>query len=117
MNISDNACTPVRSKRCGNPRRPPVDVWRGSRSRTISSSPGSNGVLYCISRTGDFFDNIMAERDFGRLKTEPVYHERYASWAEAPGSIFEYLEVFYNRKRRHSSLGHLSPEVFEIARK
>lgn len=69
-----------------------------------------------MSRTGDYYDNAPAESFFSRLKTELVHHRKYATRAEARHSIFEYLEVFYNRKRRHSSLGYLSPEAFEAAR-
>jgi len=74
-----------------------------------------HGILCSMSHTGDCYDNAMAESFFSRLKTELVHHEKYASRAEATGSIFEYLEVFYNRKRRHSSLGYLSPAAFEAA--
>ena len=48
-----------------------------------------------------------------RLKTELVYHEIYATRAQARLSIFEYIEVFYNRQRRHSAIGYQSPEAFE----
>ena len=55
------------------------------------------------------------ESFFGSLKSEWVYHERYGTREQAMGSIFEYIEVFYNRQRRHSSLGYLSPTEFEAA--
>jgi putative transposase len=72
-----------------------------------------HGILCSMSRTGDCYDNALMESFFSRLKVELVYDEHYASRAEATGSIFEYLEVFYNRKRRHSALGYLSPAAFE----
>jgi putative transposase len=50
---------------------------------------------------------------FGTLKKELVYGERYQSRQEAKLSIFEYVEVFYNRQRRHSALGYMSPEQYE----
>jgi len=53
------------------------------------------------------------ESFWGTLKTELVYHEKYKTREEARQSIFEYIEVFYNRTRRHSSLGYVSPEAFE----
>ena len=53
------------------------------------------------------------ESFWSTLKTEEVYHRHYATRDEARASIFEYIEVFYNRKRLHSALGYQSPEVFE----
>ena len=51
----------------------------------------------------------------GTLKTELIYHENYETRAQAKLSIFEYVEVFYNHQRRHSTIGYLSPEAFEAA--
>jgi transposase InsO family protein len=62
---------------------------------------------------GNCWDNAVAESFFGSLKKELVHHENYANREEAKRSIFEYLEVFYNRQRRHSSLGYLPPAEFE----
>jgi transposase InsO family protein len=56
----------------------------------------------------------VAESFFHTLKTEHVYDYRYETRAEARQSIFEYIEMFYNRQRRHSALGYLSPVSFEI---
>ena len=53
------------------------------------------------------------ESFFGTLKTELIHHERYATRAQAMQSIFEYIECFYNRIRRHSSLNYLSPDEYE----
>ncbi len=64
-------------------------------------------------RTGNCYDNAVMESFWGTLKTELVYHEKYKTREEARQSIFEYIEVFYNRTRRHSSLGYVSPEAFE----
>jgi len=55
----------------------------------------------------------VIESCWGTLKTELVYHEKYKTREEARQSIFEYIEVFYNRTRRHSSLGYVNPEAFE----
>ena len=73
----------------------------------------ANGFTCSMSRTGNCYDNAVMESFWGTLKTELVYHERYATRAQARQSIFEYVEVFYNRVRRHSSLGYVSPEAFE----
>jgi putative transposase len=68
-----------------------------------------------MSRRGDCYDNAAMESFWGTLKTELVNHERYGSPEAARASIFEYIEVFYNRIRRHSSLGYVSPEAFEAS--
>lgn len=68
-----------------------------------------------MSGRGQCWDNACVESFWGTLKTELVHHERYATRAAARQSIFEYIEVFYNRKRMHSSLGYLSPEQFEAS--
>jgi transposase InsO family protein len=70
-----------------------------------------------MSGRGDCWDNAVMESFWGTLKTELVHHEQYATRAEARASIFEYIEVFYNRKRLHSSLGYKSPEAFEASLK
>ena len=75
----------------------------------------AHGIEASMSRRGDCYDNAAMESFWGTLKTELVNHERYASPAQARRSIFEYIEVFYNRIRRHSSLGYLSPEAFEAS--
>jgi transposase InsO family protein len=71
------------------------------------------GLQPSMSRTGNCYDNAVMESFFGTLKTELVHHERYATREQAHQSLFEYIEVFYNRQRRHSSLGYLSPYQFE----
>ena len=75
----------------------------------------ANGFVCSMSRSGNCYDNAAMESFWGTLKTELVYHERYATREEARLSIFEYIEVFYNRVRRHSSIGYVSPEAFEAA--
>jgi transposase InsO family protein len=72
-----------------------------------------HGIEASMSRKGDCYDNALMESFWGTLKTELTHHERYPTRAEARQSIFEYIEVFYNRQRRHSTLGYLSPADFE----
>lgn len=72
-----------------------------------------HGLECSMSRTGNCYDNAVMESFWATLKTELVYHEKYATREQARQSIFEYIEVFYNRVRRHSSLGYRSPESFE----
>lgn len=66
-----------------------------------------------MSRKGNCYDNAPIESFFGTLKTELVFHRQYESWAQARLDIFEYIEIFYNRVRRHSALGFKSPVNFE----
>jgi putative transposase len=66
-----------------------------------------------MSRKGDCWDNAVVESFFSSLKTERVHHRLYHSRAEARRDIFDYIEVFYNRVRLHSTLGYLSPAQFE----
>ncbi len=68
-----------------------------------------------MSRKGNCWDSAAAESFFRILKTELVQHEDYRSRTEAKASIFEYIEVFYNRQRRHSHIGQMAPLVFENA--
>jgi len=72
-----------------------------------------HGIDCSMSRRGNCYDNAVMESFFGTLKTELVHHEHYTTHAQARASIFEYIEVFYNRQRLHSTLGYLSPEAFE----
>ncbi len=65
-----------------------------------------------MSRKGNCFDNAPIESFWGTLKNELVHHRRYATRAEAEASIREYIEIFYNRLRRHSRLGNLAPVEF-----
>ena len=74
-----------------------------------------NAMTCSMSRVGNCYDNAVMERFFGTLKTERVYREHYATREQARRSIFEYIEVFYHRQRRHSALGYLSPEAFEAS--
>ena len=71
------------------------------------------GAQCSMSRRGDCYDNAAVESFFSTLKTELVHERRYATRAEARSDIFEYIEMFYNRERRHSALGYLSPAEYE----
>jgi transposase InsO family protein len=70
-------------------------------------------IIQSMSGKGNCYDNAVAESFFHTLKTELVYFEDYQTREEARSSIFEYIEVFYNRERRHSALNYLSPVNFE----
>ena len=71
------------------------------------------GIRCSMSRRGNCWDNAAMESFFASLKKELVHDERYTTRAEARASIFEYIEVFYNRIRLHSSLGNRSPAEYE----
>lgn len=73
------------------------------------------GIRMSMSGKGDCWDNAVMESFWATLKTELIHHEHYATREQARRSIFEYIEVFYNRKRLHSSLGYVSPETFEAS--
>lgn len=66
-----------------------------------------------MSRVAQCWDNAPVESFFASLKRELVHDDRYATRDQARASVFEYIEAFYNRVRLHSSLGFVSPEVFE----
>jgi len=70
--------------------------------------------LVCsMSRKGDCWDNAPVESFFGTLKTELVHRCDYATHQQARQSIFDYIEFFYNRRRRHSAIGYMSPANYE----
>ena len=72
-----------------------------------------HGIECSMSRRGNCYDNAVVESFFGTLKTELIHHHTYATRNEARLALFEYLEVFYNRKRRHSALDYRSPAEYE----
>jgi putative transposase len=73
----------------------------------------THGITTSMSRRGNCWDNACVESFFGTLKRELVYHRHYATREDATQDIFEYIEVFYDRRRRHSTLGYDSPAEFE----
>lgn len=72
------------------------------------------GILPSMSRKGDCWDNAPMESFFHTLKTELVHHQDYTTRAEATRDIFAYIEGFYNRIRRHSAIGYISPTEMEL---
>lgn len=75
-----------------------------------------NGIVCSMSRKGNCWDNTVMESFYHSLKTEWVRFEDYRTRAQTRSSIFEYIERFYNRQRRHSTLEYRSPEVFETSK-
>lgn len=83
------------------------------RSNRYQEMLQSHDVHCSMSRKGNCWDNAVMESFFSRLKVELVYAENYRSVEEARSSIFEYIELFYNRVRRHSAINYLSPTEYE----
>ena len=73
----------------------------------------ANNLICSMSRKGECHDNAVAESFFSTLKAELTDHQDYRTRAEARQSIFKYIELFYNRKRRHSYLNYQSPLDYE----
>ena len=73
----------------------------------------SHKITPSMSRTGNCYDNAVTESVFSTIKSELTHHERYATREQASRSLFEYIEVFYNRCRIHSTLGYRSPVDYE----
>jgi len=90
---------------------------RGSQyaSRAFRAALAAHRMVASMSRRGDVYDNAVMESCFGTLKKELVHTARYATRAAARQAIFEYIEVFYNRQRRHSTLDYRSPAEYEEA--
>ncbi|VVH64132.1 Mobile element protein [uncultured Gammaproteobacteria bacterium] len=72
-----------------------------------------NNITQSISKKGECYDNAVAERFFNTLKTEFISQQTYATRAQAKSAIFEYIEVFYNKIRQHSTIGYCSPSDYE----
>jgi putative transposase len=75
-----------------------------------------NGLICSMSRKGNCWDNAPMESFFHTLKTEWVYGIKYNTRREARASLFEYIEIFYNRQRRHSALQYMNPCQYELFR-
>ena len=70
-------------------------------------------IIPSMSRSGNCYDNAFAESFFATLKKELIYRNKFKTREKAKAAIFEYIEYWYNRKRIHSSLGYLTPVMYE----
>ena len=88
---------------------------RGSQyaSQRLRNILKENNISQSMSSKGNCYDNAPTESFFSTLKRELVYRQSFKTRDEAKQNLFEYIEIFYNRQRRHSSLGYLSPMQFE----
>jgi transposase InsO family protein len=102
-------------------RRPPKGLMthsdRGSQyaSALYQKTIKDHGFICSMSRKGNCWDNAPSESFFHTLKTELTHHRHYQTRQEAKQEIFEYIEVFYNRQRRHSTIGYQTPMGYEVA--
>jgi putative transposase len=102
-------------------RHPETDLLhhsdRGSQytSADYTSRLAHHGIRLSMSRTGNCYDNAVMESFFRTLKAECVSLNRFSSRLQARQALFEFLEVYYNRQRLHSTLGYLTPVEFEAA--
>ena len=92
---------------------------RGSQytSNSVRNLLKSYQMTQSMSSSGNCYDNAITESFFHTLKIELIFWKRYQNREQAKRSIFEYIEVFYNRERLHSSIGYLSPVEFEMKRR
>jgi putative transposase len=83
-------------------------------SWTFTQRAVDSGLLPSMGTVGDCYDNAMAESFWSRMQVELLDRKRWKTRVELANAIFEYLEIFHNRRRRHSSLGMVSPIEYEI---
>ena len=93
--------------------RPPVEP-RQFTSIRYSERLAQLGAVPSVGSIGDCFDNAVIEAFWARMQVELLNRQRWRTLLELSNAIFEYLEIFHNRQRRHSSLGMLTPVEFEI---
>jgi putative transposase len=94
-------------------------IWHTDRGSQYASGSHrallhEHGIIQSMSRKGNCWDNAVAESFFHTLKTELVHQRRYQTRSEAKQELFEYIEVFYNRERLHSTNNYLSPVDYEM---
>ena len=90
------------------------DRGRQYASKKYQEALDAHGMECSMSRKGDCWDNAPVESWFHTLKTELIHHRDYQTRRQAERDIFEYIEIFYNRSRRHSGLGYMTPAQYEM---
>ena len=98
--------------------KPDAVMHHSDRGSQYSSEPfrrlmAGNGISCSMSRAGNVWDNAAMESFFSSLKTERTAAKTYRTRDQAKADVFDYIECFYNPRRRHSTLGYLSPIEFE----
>lgn len=102
----------------GRERIAPGTIFHSDRGAQYASHDfrkilGAHGFIQSMSRRGNCWDNAAMESFFDTIKSEHIHHQKFATRKEARASIFQWIEVFYNRVRLHSKLGYKSPACFE----
>ncbi len=102
-------------RKCIPPKGVILHSDRGAQyaATTVREYLQEKGIIQSMSGKGNCYDNAITETFFKTLKAEHVQFEYFQTRKQAKISIFEYIEVFYNKERRHSALGYLSPANFE----
>jgi putative transposase len=95
--------------------QPGITWTRGPASGGTADRHAWNQHTCSMSRSGNVWDNSAMESFFSSLKTERVHRKVYATHDEAKADVFDYVERFYNPRRRHSTIGYLSPVEYENA--
>ncbi|OEU65373.1 MAG: hypothetical protein BA863_12165 [Desulfovibrio sp. S3730MH75] len=83
-------------------------------NREFRKQLAKHGCIQSMSRRGNCWDNAVAESFFHTLKTQMIYHRKFSNKQEAEIALFQYIEAYYNRRRRHSCNDWKSPAEFEI---
>jgi transposase InsO family protein len=104
------------ANRSPEPGLPPLGPGSQYASEAYRAALGFHGMTASVSRSGNCYDNAAMESFWSTLKRERVDRLRFATREEARSAIFEWIEIWYNRKRSHSSLGFQSPGSFEAGR-
>lgn len=121
-NLSTNSTTiPALIQACGRHHPDPGLIFHSDQGVQYASDSfrkllSKNKMIQSMSSKGNCYDNAVVESFFHTLKVEHVYHEQYETRNQARKSVFEYIEIFYNRERLHSFLNYLSPEEFKKLR-
>jgi len=97
-------------------------IWHTDRGSQYASDSHrailqEHQVIQSMSRKGNYWDNAVSESFFHTLKTDLIHQCQFKTRPEAKQAIFEYIEVFYNRERIHSTNGYLAPVEYEIQQK
>jgi len=92
-------------------RRRLITTWALNASADYQARLAARGISCSMSRRGNCHDNAVAESFFSTVKSE--LGDQFASNGDATMELFDYIEVFYNQRRRHSTLGQISPAAFE----
>jgi len=103
----------LQTRRPASPLLHHSDRGRQYASHVYQQLLKTNAFRVSMSRSGNVYDNAVMESFFGSLKTELIHHHQFRTIREAKTHTFAYIEGFYNNRRRHSSLGYLSPDEFE----